>query len=217
MSSFPIGPFFSTSHLPTYYPPPPLQYTLTNDIRHPVRPKPPRMGEVFYTRFVQSVKPIPLFPSCLAVARDRYLTLGPTSPQPPDANHLLTLPDTSLLQMWLANPRIQKFWGSYNPTFLSTALSSRHSYPVIGMWDGVPFGYFEIYWVKEDVLGRHLGSAADDFDRGFHVFVGEEWARGRVPLWLTAMVHSLLTADNRTMSVCIEPRVDNERLVHSLN
>jgi hypothetical protein len=49
------GPFHSSSHLPTYYPPPPAQYVFTNNIRHPVRPKPPRQGEVFYTRYIPSV------------------------------------------------------------------------------------------------------------------------------------------------------------------
>lgn len=51
----PPGPFQSTSHLPTFYPPAPLQHTFTNGIRHPVRPKPPRQGETFYTRYVPSL------------------------------------------------------------------------------------------------------------------------------------------------------------------
>jgi hypothetical protein len=113
--------------------------------------------------------------------------------------------------MWLSNPRVSAFWGSYVPDFLTSALQSRHSFPVIGMWDGAPFGYFEIYWVKEDVLGRHIGSDADDFDRGVHVLIGEDWARGRVQTWLTSLVHWEFTADYRTMSVCVEPRVDNAR------
>lgn len=49
------GPFASTSHLPTYYPPPPPQYIFTKGVRHPIRPKPPRQGETFYTRYVPSV------------------------------------------------------------------------------------------------------------------------------------------------------------------
>jgi hypothetical protein len=81
------------------------------------------------------------------------------------------------------------------------------------MWDGVPFGYFEIYWVKEDPLGQKLGDLIGDWDRGLHILVGEEWARGRVPTWLSSLVHWCLTADFRTMSICLEPRVDNERLV----
>lgn len=216
--SFPIGPYFSSSHLPTYYPPPPLQYIFSNNTRHPVRPKPPRQGEVFYTRFVPSVgkylsfrvassspKPVPY--------------LGPLSPSPqqPTENggrdspnlHLTTLCDMVLVQMWLSKPRVSKFWGGYVSNFLTNALASPHSFPVIGMWDGVPFGYFEIYWVKEDILGRYVN--ADDFDRGIHVFIGEEWARGKVQSWVSSLCHWIFCTDYRTNSVCIEPRVDNER------
>lgn len=176
--SFPIGPFFSSSHLPTYYPPAPLQYTFSNNARHPVRPKPPRMGEVFYTRFVPSVgqylsfrvassspKPVPY--------------LGPVSPSSQQAganhsqpgSHLTTMCDIVLVQMWLSKPRVAKFWGGYVPNFLTNALASRHSFPAIGMWDGVPFGYFEIYWVKEDVLGRFV--EADDLIEAYTSL----WAR----------------------------------------
>ncbi len=58
----------------------------------------------------------------------------------------------------------------------------------------------EIYWVKEDALGQHLGGRdADDWDRGFHLFVGEEWARGRVQAWLTSLAHWIFAVDYRTM------------------
>jgi hypothetical protein len=166
------------------------------------------MGEIFYTRFVPSVgkylsfrvassspKPVPY--------------LGPVSSPPAEEHHLKTMCDIVLVQMWLNNPRVAKFWGGYVPNFLTNALASRHSFPAIGMWDGVPFGYFEIYWVKEDALGRHID--VDDWDRGIHLFIGEEWARGIVQSWLSALVHWIFCADYRTQSVCIEPRVDNER------
>ena len=53
--SSPGGPFNSGSHLPTYYPAPPTQFTFTNHIRHPIRPKPPRQGETFYSRYIPSL------------------------------------------------------------------------------------------------------------------------------------------------------------------
>lgn len=213
--SFPIGPFYSTSHLPTYYPPPPLQYTSTNGIRHPLRPKPPRMGETFYARFIPSVGQFLSFRVASSSPKP-VPHLGPTGPKAPEHTHLCTLSDTALLQMWMSNPRVKAFWGEYTASFLDNALSCAHSFPVIGLWDGVPFGYFEIYWVKEDVLGQSLGSEVQEFDRGLHVLVGEEWARGRVPTWLTGLAHWVFTADYRTMNVCLEPRVDNERFVERL-
>jgi hypothetical protein len=111
----------------------------------------------------------------------------------------------------MGKPRVSKFWGEYKEGFLENNLKSRHCFPVIGMWDGVPFGYFEIYWVKEDILGQHLSGDASDWDRGFHCFVGEEWARGRLPTWSTALCHWCFGVDYRTQNVCLEPRVDNTK------
>lgn len=214
--SFPIGPYFSASHLPTYYPPPPLQYTFTNHTRHPVRPKPPRMGEIFYMRYIPSVGQYLSFRVASNAPAPVPYT-GPVGSKPPPHPHLSLMTDTALLQYWHANPRVSAFWGQYAAGLLDAALRSHHSFPVIGMWDGVPFGYFELYWVKEDVLGRHVGgAAADDWDRGCHVLIGEEWARGRVQSWLTSLVHWAFSSDYRTMSMCLEPRVDNARYVYGL-
>ncbi len=211
-SSCAISPYFSTSHLPTYYPPPPLQYTFTGNIRHPIRSKPPRMGEVFYTRFIPSVGQYLSF-RVASLSSHPVPYLGPIGANPPKHGDTCNVPDSRLMEMWLANPRVNKFWGDYHPKFLQNVVELKHSFPVIGMWDGVPFGYFEIYWVKEDILGQFLGSETNDFDRGLHVLVGEEWARGRAPEWMTSLVHWCFIADMRTMNVCLEPRVDNDRYV----
>lgn len=207
------GPFASTSHLPTYYPPAPLHYVVTHGVRHPLRPRPPRMGDVFYSRFVPSVGQY----LGLRVASSSARPVphpGPVGPAPPDAARaarLAAMSDAALLESWHANPRVSDFWGPFDPDGLARALAAPHSFPVIGLWDGVPFGYFELYWVREDLLGRHVGSDVGDWDRGLHIMIGEEWARGRVAPWLTGLVHWCLTADLRTMSVCLEPRVDNQR------
>ncbi|PSR77929.1 acyl-CoA N-acyltransferase [Coniella lustricola] len=217
--SFPVGPYFSSSHLPTYYPPAALQYTFSNNTRHPVRPKPPRMGEVFYTRFVPSVGKYLSF-RVASSSSQPVPYLGPVSQSSAEASsdshvHLTTLCDMVLMQMWMSKPRVAKFWGGYQANFLANALASKHSFPVIAMWDGIPFGYFEIYWVKEDILGRYINNA-QDWDRGIHVFIGEEWARGQVSAWLSSLAHWIFGADYRTTSVCIEPRVDNIRFIQHL-
>ncbi|TQV95167.1 siderophore biosynthesis protein [Cordyceps javanica] len=187
----PITPFFSTSHLPTYYPPLTLQYTFTDNVRHPLRPKPPRMGELFYSRFLPSVGRYLSF-RVASLSPDPVPYFGPVGPDPPDHPGLTSLSDAQLLASWFAKPRVAAFWGEYTPAFLPGVLGQRHAFPAIGLWDGVPFGYFEIYWVKEDVLGRVLGGEAGDFDRGLHVMVGEEWARGRASEWMTSLVHWIL-------------------------
>jgi hypothetical protein len=115
------------------------------------------------------------------------------------------------------NPRVNAAWGEAGPKskteeFLKQGLNSRHSFPVFGCWNGRPFGYFEIYWVKEDRFGRLLNSVGN-YDRGLHVLVGEDEFRGshRVRIWLSSLVHYCWLADPRTETVLLEPRVDNQK------
>ncbi|KAH6673119.1 siderophore biosynthesis protein-like protein [Halenospora varia] len=249
------GPFSSGSHLPTYFPPPPLQYTMSSGVRHPVRPKPPRQGEMFYTRYIPSVgqyiafraaslSPRPVayngptstllppkhhhttsslssLPAHISVAS--IADVNPPSPTP-DTDDTSMMSDLQLLNKWMNIPRVSEFWGCSGPQstqeeFLRTNLTSNHSFPAIGLWDGKPFGYFEIYWVKEDILGRHLGDAAQDYDRGFHVLIGEEEFRGkhRVKSWATSIAQWAFVQDYRTNAVVLEPRIDNERFIAHLH
>lgn len=231
------GPFASGSHLPTYYPPPPPQYTFTNSIRHPLRPKPPGQGQTFYTRWIPSVGQYLSFRTA-SLSHKAPTYRGPTSggaggtPNflPPNSGvSIATLPplgninihpcDTDLLHDWMNQPRVAAAWGASGPLatqekFLAKALGSKHSFPAIGCWDGKPFGYFEIYWVKEDQLGRYVtGRESSHYDRGIHALVGEQEFRGphRVKVWLSAMVHYCWLADSRTQRVLLEPRVDNQK------
>lgn len=225
------GPFASGSHLPTYYAPSPAQYTYTNGIRHPIRPKPPRQGETCYTRYIPSVGQYLSFRipslSCKPPAHQGPVSSSTPNSLPPSSGvysgstftDLNTNPcDTDILHKWMNDPRVAAAWGvsgskSTQEAFLKSSLSNRHSMPVIGCWDGKPFGYFEIYWVKEDNLAKYIGREVDDFDRGIHALVGEQEFRGehRVRVWLSALVHFCWLADNRTNCVMLEPRIDNER------
>ncbi|XMA17003.1 hypothetical protein WAI453_009794 [Rhynchosporium graminicola] len=246
------GPFASGSHLPTYFPPPPLQYTMTSGIRHPMRPKPPRQGEVFYTRYIPSIGQYLAFRTAslssrpvayngpttsLAVPRNQagasisclpahlsIASVADLATPPLELNDTTVMSDVQLLNKWMNVPRVSKFWGCSGPqetqeAFLRGNLKSSNSFPVIGLWDGKPFGYFEIYWVKEDILGKHLGDRADDYDRGVHVLIGEEQFRGkhRVKTWITSLAHWAFVQDYRTNSVVLEPRIDNERFISHLN
>lgn len=219
------GPFHSSSHLPTYYPPGPAQFVFTNGIRHPLRQKPPRQGETFYTRYIPSIGQYLSFRVASASPKPEYYS-GPTSHRasvssnaPPSIESLsLGDSDTDLLHRWMNDPRVSYFWGEQGPrahqeTFLKGGLSNRHSFPVIGCWDGKPFGYFEVYWVKEDNLNKHLGGECGNYDRGIHCLVGEQEFRGahRVKVWLSALVHYCFLDDMRTETVLLEPRVDNEK------
>ncbi|KAJ5206798.1 Acyl-CoA N-acyltransferase [Penicillium cf. griseofulvum] len=225
-----VGPFTSGSHLPTYYPPPPLQFTSTNGVRHPVRPKPPHQGEVFYVRYIPSLKQylsfrVAFVPMTSQKVGDDGRPGTPVSTSVTSVAQHLTedIPsDLDTMHRWMNVPRVEAMWAEGGPKsvqekFLLASLTSRHSFPVIGCWDGKPFGYFEIYWVKEDPLGRlvdHVGN----YDRGIHLLVGEQEFRGahRVAVWLSALVHHCFLADMRTESVVLEPRVDNLKLINYL-
>ncbi|KAI9648256.1 hypothetical protein NHQ30_002888 [Ciborinia camelliae] len=248
-----IGPFSSGSHLPTYYPPPPLQYTNTSGVRHPMRPKPPRQGETFYTRYIPSLGQYLSF-RVASLSPKPVMYNGPTSTLAPFRHHATSsslssiganlaadsqtapsntiaqpiedtaeMTDLQLLNRWMNVPRVDKFWGCSGPIatqekFLKDNLTSNNSFPAIGLWDGKPFGYFELYWAKEDILGKHVGDSVGDFDRGVHVLVGEDEYRGkhRVQCWITALAHWALVQDYRTNSFVLEPRVDNERFISHL-
>ncbi|KAL8904022.1 MAG: hypothetical protein Q9207_003540 [Kuettlingeria erythrocarpa] len=234
------GPFASGSHLPTYYPPPPTLFTFTNNIRHPLRQKPPAQGETFYTRYIPSVGQYLSFRTA-SLSHKSPAYRGPVSGSTPTflppksgvnqdnlpsiTNMTITPSDTDLLHSWMNDPRVNAMWGEAGPrskqeAFLRTALNSKYSFPVIGCWDGKPFGYFEIYWVKEDHLGRHLSSHDyGNWDRGIHALVGEQEFRGphRVIVWLSALVHYCWLADPRTERVMLEPRVDNKKSVTFLD
>lgn len=228
------GPFHSGSHLPTYYPPPPPQYVISHTVRHPIRPKPPRQGEIFYTRYipslgeylsfrVASISPKPVrFIGPVASGQSHsqsHSRHGTETNLPQLAALNLGMSDVEYLHKWMNEPRVAHFWGedgpqSHQEEFLRKALQSKNSFPVIGCFDGIPFGYFEFYWVKEDTLGMHVPNVGD-YDRGFHCLVGEQEYRGerRVKVWLSAIVHYLWLADNRTETVMLEPRVDNDKYV----
>lgn len=234
-------PFQSSSHLPTYYPPSPAQYVFSNNIRHPIRPKPPRQGETFYTRYIPSLEQYLTFRVASLSPKPLQQVGGPIGGivPPPQTSSGHRTPTTSasdslvptmatlnlgpsdvdLLHRWMNNPRVNHFWGeagdhAHQEAFLTRGLQSRHSIPVIGCFDGRPFGYFEIYWVKEDPLGKHLGGIVGDWERGIHFLVGEEEFRGahRVRVWLSALVHWCWLTESRTDVVVCEPRVDNVKL-----
>jgi hypothetical protein len=241
-ASTPPGPFSSGSHLPTFYPPAPAQYKWTGNVRHPIRPKFPRQGETFYTRYVPSLgqylsfrvaslSPKPILhrgpvslpsPDHPANNTNKPLPATMTNLSVSDDNHPVpttSLSDVELLNKWMNIPRVAYSWGETGPIshqqeFLANNLQSGHSFPVIGSFDGKPFGYFEIYYVKEDKLAAHMGGRdVGNWDRGLHVLVGEQEFRGshRVKVWLSALVHYCWTADLRTERVVMEPRVDNEK------
>lgn len=229
------GPFTSGSHLPTYYPPAPTQYVVTGNVRHPLRPKPPRQGETFYTRYIPSLgqylsfRVASLSPSHVTHSGPVSTPITPAFLPPHSALTVSAMytvgnlsqgpSDTELLHYWMNDPRVAAAWGvsgsiDIQENFLKTRLNDRHSFPAIGCWDGKPFGFFEIYWAKEDTVGQYVtNKIMTDWDRGFRVLVGENQFRGRprVRVWLSALIHCCLVADQKTESIFADPKTDNEK------
>lgn len=180
----------------------------------PVAPGTPRSAQspTSSHRAHASLSCLPPHISAATLAEPKYTA------QSLDAEDTMQMSDVQLLHKWMNLDRVSKFWGCTGPEstqaeFLRANLTSNNSFPAIGMWDGKPFGYFEIYWVKEDILGRHLSDRAGDFDRGVHVLVGEDEFRGkhRVKIWITSLAQWAFGHDYRTNAVVLEPRIDNTR------
>lgn len=118
---------------------------------------------------------------------------------------------------WMNDPVVAQFWEQAWPReqleeYIAQKFADPHVIPAIGYFDERAFGYFEIYWAKEDRLGPHY--AADDFDRGFHMAVGDAEVRHRGwgRQWFLSMAHYLFLDDPRTQRLVGEPRVDQSRV-----
>ncbi|MFC0269565.1 GNAT family N-acetyltransferase [Kushneria aurantia] len=129
--------------------------------------------------------------------------------------------DVERLHGWMQCERVARFWQQNKPRaafdeWMTQRLAEPHRLSLIGEFDGEPFGYFELYWAPEDVLGGYYGWQA--FDRGLHVLVGEDNFRGAhfVDGWLSALQHYAYLSEPRTERVVLEPDAGNERIFRHL-
>lgn len=173
----------------------PIYTVFSQGRRHPLRPPKPQ-GTVY----------------------QRYITwLGRTlSFRTVDADA-----DLKCFNRWMNDPVVAEFWQetgdfSKHRTYLEGIQADPHVINLISCLDDEPFGYFEIYWAKEDRIAPYYD--VDDFDRGWHVLIGEPHLRGKpfVTAWLPSISHYLFLDDDRTQRVVIEPRVDNDKMIRNL-
>lgn len=129
--------------------------------------------------------------------------------------------DLTRFARWMNDPRVAYFWEQAwseekLAEFLKERLADPHIIPLIGEFNGHPFGYIEAYWVSEDRLSPYYD--AQDFDRGIHLLVGEQEFRGPKYFnsWIRAISHYLFIDDVRTQRIVLEPRADNERLFNRI-
>lgn len=129
--------------------------------------------------------------------------------------------DLALFNRWMNEPRIAEIWdeaGDFEKhrRYLETGKADPHNLGLIGCFGDVPFGYFEIYWAKENRLGPFYD--ADDYDRGWHVAVGEDAFRGKafVSAWLPSLMHYIFLDDLRTRKIVGEPLASHSQQIRNL-
>ena len=126
--------------------------------------------------------------------------------------------DLDTFHDWHNQPRVANFWELAQPKaelqqYIEKSLRDPHTLPMIAEADGVPVGYFEMYWTREDRLAPYYES--ESFDRGFHFLIGNREFLGfkNTDAMLKALAHFLFIDEIRTRKLMAEPRSDNAKVL----
>ncbi|UWQ33787.1 acetyltransferase [Leisingera sp. M527] len=129
--------------------------------------------------------------------------------------------DLELFHAWMNDTRVAAFFEEsgtleYHRNYLSRMQADPHMMPVLGCLDGRPFCYFELYWARENRIGAHY--PAGDWDRGWHVLVGDPEARGAdyITAWLPSLMHYMFLAEPRTQALVGEPAASHTQQLRNL-
>ena len=129
--------------------------------------------------------------------------------------------DLEAFNRWMNLEQVAFFWeqtGSLeeHAAYLREMLDDPRVHPLIGCFDDEPFAYFEVYWCKEDRIAPYYDVA--DFDRGWHVVVGESKHQGigKLRAWFRSLMHYMFLDDPRTQRILGEPRIDHDRQIDFL-
>lgn len=173
----------------------PLTYVFGQGRRHPLRP--PKPTGILYQRYIPWL--------------ERTLSFRTLDLQN----------DLRLFSRWMNDPVVAAAWReegdlARHHAYLEGLEADPHVITIVACLDNEAFGYFEVYWAKEDRLAPFYD--VDDFDRGWHVLIGEPAFRGKpfVSAWLPSISHYLFLNDCRTQRIVIEPRVDNYKMIRNL-
>ncbi|WP_405619972.1 GNAT family N-acetyltransferase [Streptomyces sp. NBC_00076] len=91
--------------------------------------------------------------------------------------------DLALVSRWMNDPAVAEFWALSGPQATTEEhlrgqlVGDGRSVPCLGVLDGTPMSYWEIYRADLDPLARHY--AARPHDTGIHVLLGDVSDRGR--------------------------------------
>ncbi|MCT9109940.1 acetyltransferase [Streptomyces mirabilis] len=116
---------------------------------------------------------------------DRIGGWGPIA-TPVGAFHLVPVRverDLPLVSRWMNDPAVAEFWELAGPESVAEEHLCRQldgdgrSVPCLGVLDGTPMSYWEIYRADLDLLARHY--PARPHDTGLHLLIGGVANRGR--------------------------------------
>lgn len=128
--------------------------------------------------------------------------------------------DLPLITAWMNDPAVDAFWELAGPPEVTERhvsaqlLEDSHSVPQLGLLNGVPVSYWEVYRVEQDRLAGYY--PADPGDIGLHLLLGPRESRGRGlgTILLSAMAEHLLRTSPRVVA---EPDVRNTPSVRAFS
>ncbi|MFF5444307.1 GNAT family N-acetyltransferase [Streptomyces sp. NPDC012888] len=123
--------------------------------------------------------------------------------------------DLELLTRWMNDPAVDAFWDLSGPDTVTAAHlrpqldGDSRSIPCLGLLDGTPMSYWEIYQADLDPLARYY--PARPHDTGIHVLLGDAADRGRGlgTTLLRAVADLVLDNRPRCTRVVAEPDIRN--------
>ncbi|KUJ68600.1 hypothetical protein ACZ90_17095 [Streptomyces albus subsp. albus] len=123
--------------------------------------------------------------------------------------------DLGLLTRWMNDPAVAAFWQLDGPEHLTEKHlriqleGDGRSMPCLGVLDGVPMSYWEVYRADLDPLARHYPARPQD--TGVHLLIGEVSGRGRGlgSLLLRAVADLVLDQRPGCARVVAEPDLRN--------
>ncbi|MFJ1706144.1 GNAT family N-acetyltransferase [Kitasatospora sp. NPDC088346] len=129
--------------------------------------------------------------------------------------------DLPLVTGWMNDPAVDAFWQLAGPStgtarHLRTQLGGDgRSVPCLGLLDGVPMSYWELYRADLDPLALHYPARPDD--TGVHLLIGPADTRGRGlgALLLAALADRILERRPRCERVLAEPDLRNTASVRA--
>ncbi|MHC5261805.1 GNAT family N-acetyltransferase [Streptomyces sp. UC4497] len=123
--------------------------------------------------------------------------------------------DLALISRWMNDPAVAAFWELAGPDTVTAdhlkpqLAGDGRSVPCLGVLDGAPMSYWEIYRADLDPLARHY--PARPHDTGIHLLIGGVADRGRGlgTTLLTAVADLVLDHRPRCARVIAEPDLRN--------